>query len=43
MTNVYFTNKFDSNSIKELFNKVYSDLEIRKDERVAIKVHFGGI
>ena len=41
MTNVYFTNKFDSNSIKELFNKVYSDLEIRKDERVAIKVHFG--
>jgi len=39
MVNVYFTKSFDKENIRQLFLRIFKD--IRKDDRIAIKVHFG--
>ncbi|MFH1607976.1 MAG: DUF362 domain-containing protein [archaeon] len=42
LSKVYFSKKFDSDSIINLFERVHNDLsQITPNERVAIKVHFG--
>ena len=41
ISNVYFTKKFDMDSITKIYEKVLSEEKIEKNQRVAIKVHFG--
>jgi len=43
MANVYFSSKFDSEAISKVFMAALDDLKpgIAKDDRVAVKLHFG--
>lgn len=41
MANVYFTDKFDDDSIRKLFLAVIKEVKINKKDKTAIKVHFG--